>query len=495
MNDRDLRTRESDPRVQGADVRRVPGRDLPEENLTQYVPGQIEAAREACHVVCRRHRADRLGDVEEPRRRRPFARLQRRVRSREVHGLLGDLGNPGAAPGAIVVHLDLRGLASVSEAHIRIVIRPLRDQRTWEGRSCAQDRDFLYGWRVKQTGQHHDRNQDQHHGDDHDDDPDTAPRTLLQALLFLRCDCHSFHRLLLLRRLFVPWVGRRRPGSMTVTHEVLPVKRWRGNIYIVYEANPFCSIALGKPRSEGNGRKEASADRRLDVCGLPPEALGRRCRPQGRGHGLHRDGAGGVRVDPTAACGETATTPTHLRGKRRGTSGSSAPQVDWRIHRRLQLRRDSVPPGDGPLRATRREGLQPHGHRAGGHRGDPEFGRDPGSLGYRAERIARTYPTFAEGRLEPKLIKEMDAARESATAILDKAFTALLTADIDAANEAVDDLARHQKLIDGLSHHVATRKGEELLALAAIVDSLARSANYATDIAEIAIDRAVFQGT
>src|SRR2546425_1107663 len=183
MNDRDLRTRESDPRVQGADVRRVPGRDLPEENLTQY------------------------------------------------------------APGAIVVHLDLRGLASVIEAHIRIVIRPLRDQRTWEGRSCAQDRDFLCGWRVKQTGQHHDRNQDQHHGDDHDDDPDTAPRTLLQALLFLRCDCHSFHRLLLLRRLFVPWVGRRRPGSMTVTHEVLPVKRWRGNIYIVYEANPFCSIA------------------------------------------------------------------------------------------------------------------------------------------------------------------------------------------------------------------------------------------------------------
>src|SRR5881628_794181 len=116
-------------------------------------------------------------------------------------------------------------------------------------------------------------------------------------------------------------------------------------------------------------------------------------------------------------------------------------------------------------------------------------------IGDHAERIARTYPTFAEGRLEPKLIKEMDAARESAMAILDKAFTALLTADIDAANEAVDDLARHQKLIDGLSHHVATRKGEELLALAAIVDSLARSANYATDIAEIAIDHAVYLGT
>src|SRR5947209_20334306 len=89
----------------------------------------------------------------------------------------------------------------------------------------------------------------------------------------------------------------------------------------------------------------------------------------------------------------------------------------------------------------------------------------------------------------------MAAAGQSAKAILDKAFTALLTADIDAANEAVDDLATHQKLIDGLSHHVPTRKGEELLALAPIVDRLGRTSNYATDIAEIAIAHAVYLGT
>src|SRR2546427_452292 len=80
-------------------------------------------------------------------------------------------------------------------------------------------------------------------------------------------------------------------------------------------------------------------------------------------------------------------------------------------------------------------------------------------IGDHAERIARTYPVFAEGRLEPKLLKEMDVARESAIAILDKAFTALPTADIDAANSAGDDLDKHQKLIDGRSHHVASRKG------------------------------------
>src|SRR5205823_13354552 len=96
--------------------------------------------------------------------------------------------------------------------------------------------------------------------------------------------------------------------------------------------------------------------------------------------------------------------------------------------------------------------------------------------------------------LEPRLLKEMAAARDSASALLDQAFFALLTADSDSAHEAVDDLDRHQKLIDGSSHHVASKKGEELFALAAIVDSLARSANDAPDIAEIAIDYAVSKG-
>src|SRR5947208_12200521 len=47
-------------------------------------------------------------------------------------------------------------------------------------------------------------------------------------------------------------------------------------------------------------------------------------------------------------------------------------------------------------------------------------------IGDHAERIARTYPVFAERGLEPRLLKELDAARDSAIAILDKAFFALL---------------------------------------------------------------------
>lgn len=112
-------------------------------------------------------------------------------------------------------------------------------------------------------------------------------------------------------------------------------------------------------------------------------------------------------------------------------------------------------------------------------------------IGDHAERIAGAHPVLAEKGIDAKLAKEIDAAMASAVAILDKAFHALVAADIDAANEAIDARSSHRKLVDGLSHHVAAKKGEELLALAAVVDSLERAAGYATDIAEVAINHAV----
>lgn len=112
-------------------------------------------------------------------------------------------------------------------------------------------------------------------------------------------------------------------------------------------------------------------------------------------------------------------------------------------------------------------------------------------VGDHAERIARTFPVLGEKGVDPKLMKEFESANASAIGILDKSFHALVSADIDAANEAIDARIAHQKLVDGLSHHVATRRGEELLALATIADSLGRVAGYATDIAEIAINHAI----
>ena len=112
-------------------------------------------------------------------------------------------------------------------------------------------------------------------------------------------------------------------------------------------------------------------------------------------------------------------------------------------------------------------------------------------VGDHAQRIAEASLLVGERTLDPKLLKGFEAASAASVAIFDKAFTALVTQDIDLANEAVDARGPLQKMIDGLSHHAAAKKGEELVALAMIADSVGRAGSYATDIAEIAINIAV----
>lgn len=113
-------------------------------------------------------------------------------------------------------------------------------------------------------------------------------------------------------------------------------------------------------------------------------------------------------------------------------------------------------------------------------------------IGDHAERIAGTLGSLGPGKaIDAKLMREIEEASASSVSILDRAFGALIARDIEAANEAIDRLTDHQKLIDQLTHHLAARRGEELLALGTIVDSLGRSAHYASDIAEQAINMAV----
>lgn len=112
-------------------------------------------------------------------------------------------------------------------------------------------------------------------------------------------------------------------------------------------------------------------------------------------------------------------------------------------------------------------------------------------IGDHAERMAGVFPAIAPRGLHPKLAGELSAANEAAVAILDQAFRALLTEDLDLANGTIDARVPHAKRVEALYRRVSRRKGEELLALATIVDSIGRAAGYATDIAEIAINSAM----
>jgi phosphate uptake regulator len=113
-------------------------------------------------------------------------------------------------------------------------------------------------------------------------------------------------------------------------------------------------------------------------------------------------------------------------------------------------------------------------------------------VGEHAQRIARALPSLGRARsLDPKFLKELDEARASAVAILDRAVHALVTHDIAEANAAVDARAEHQRLLEAMSQRLGPRRAGDLLGLNAVVDSLGRSAVYASEIAEEAIDLAV----
>jgi phosphate uptake regulator len=151
----------------------------------------------------------------------------------------------------------------------------------------------------------------------------------------------------------------------------------------------------------------------------------------------------------------------------------------WMVSKQYHLAHSSSPPA-----GDRTNSAAIHAHRL--------IAKLIERIGDHAKRIAATYPALSASKtLEPKLAKDIEEARVSAVALLDTAFTSLVARDIEAANRAIDGRVEHQKLIDSLSHRVAAKKGEDLLALGTVVDSLGRIAGYATEIAEQAIDLSV----
>jgi len=159
--------------------------------------------------------------------------------------------------------------------------------------------------------------------------------------------------------------------------------------------------------------------------------------------------------------------------------GQDVNRLYWMISKQYHLAH-----APSPTAADRTSAALLHGHRL--------IAKLLERIGEHAQRIARTFPVVGKVKnLDPKLMKDLEEARASALALLDQAFHALVTRDIEEANRAIDGRIEHQKLIDALSHRAATRRGEELLQLGTVVDSLGRTAVYASEIAEQAIDLSV----
>ena len=177
--------------------------------------------------------------------------------------------------------------------------------------------------------------------------------------------------------------------------------------------------------------------------------------------------------DSMGALGTTDEALAHDVSQR----GQDVNRLYWMVAKQYHLAHSGPTDGAGVLAI--------HGHRV--------IAKLFERIGDHARRIATSGSALAGQRgLDAALLEKLAEARASTVSILDKAFHALVTRNIEAANEAIDARIEHQKLIDTLAHHVAARRGPALLPLGTVIDSLGRIAVYAAEIAEEAIDLAVF---
>ncbi len=108
-----------------------------------------------------------------------------------------------------------------------------------------------------------------------------------------------------------------------------------------------------------------------------------------------------------------------------------------------------------------------------------------------AVRIAETVDMLGRERPPPELVSELDALAQSAAKSLSDAVDSLESRDLERANAVVDDAKRVTREREKILRELSTKRGRLAVGLAYVLESLERSAFYASDLAEIAINHAI----
>ncbi len=108
-----------------------------------------------------------------------------------------------------------------------------------------------------------------------------------------------------------------------------------------------------------------------------------------------------------------------------------------------------------------------------------------------AVRISETVQILGNEPTPEKIGQELDRMANRAAECLSDALDSLDHADIPKANAVIDATRQLTRERDHVLREIASKKGRLAVGIAYVLESLERSAYYATDLAEIAINRAV----
>ncbi|HTT26293.1 MAG TPA: phosphate uptake regulator PhoU [Thermoplasmata archaeon] len=108
-----------------------------------------------------------------------------------------------------------------------------------------------------------------------------------------------------------------------------------------------------------------------------------------------------------------------------------------------------------------------------------------------AVRIAQTLEMLGKDRPPEGLLKELEEMSAAAARALADALDSLEAKDLAKANAVVDSAERVGRQREAILRELATKRGRLAVGLAYVLESLERSAFYASDLAEIAINHSI----
>ncbi|MGC2034422.1 MAG: phosphate uptake regulator PhoU [Thermoplasmata archaeon] len=108
-----------------------------------------------------------------------------------------------------------------------------------------------------------------------------------------------------------------------------------------------------------------------------------------------------------------------------------------------------------------------------------------------AVRIAETVSILGKESPPGALVTELEHLSDAAARVLSEAVDSLEQKDIVRANAVVDDAKHVSREREKILRELSTKRGRMAVGLAYVLESLERSALYASDLAEIAINHAI----
>jgi phosphate uptake regulator len=108
-----------------------------------------------------------------------------------------------------------------------------------------------------------------------------------------------------------------------------------------------------------------------------------------------------------------------------------------------------------------------------------------------AVRIAQTVSMLGREQAPAPIVEELERLHTAAATGLADALDCLESKDIDRANSVIDAADRIARDREKILRELTTKRGRLAVSLAYVLESIERSALYASDLAEIAINHAV----